>query len=88
MNERFPSFFWFVEAFDCLLRWLFMGICLVLFAPVLAPFWLICRLKARRCPRCASRWRTELCGEWDGEEMWKCHACGRNWDVAYGTPRK
>lgn len=43
-------------------------------------FWLLCRLTARRCPACRSKWRTELVGEWDGE-MWACHACGHYWEV-------
>lgn len=47
-------------------------------------FWLVCRLKAQRCPRCGSRWQTELQGEWDGE-MWHCHNCGLGWD--YPPPR-
>lgn len=51
----------------------------VLFIPFWPVFWLDCRLTARRCPRCDSKWRTELVGEWDGEE-WKCHACGHYWE--------
>lgn len=51
-------------------------------ALVLPLHWLLCRLTAERCPRCASKWRTELFGEWDGE-MWDCRACGHYWDVRY-----
>ena len=44
-----------------------------------ALFWLVCRLTARRCPNCDSKWRTELIGEWDGVEDWHCHCCGVSW---------
>jgi hypothetical protein len=50
-----------------------VAVLLVVFWPIL---WLYCRLEAKRCPYCQSRWSTELCGEWDGEEEWKCHHCG------------
>ena len=46
--------------------------------PLWPLFWLMCRLEARRCPRCDSKWHTELTGEWDGED-WSCHACGHHW---------
>lgn len=42
--------------------------------------WLFCRLFAERCPRCGSKWDTELFGEWGGE-LWDCHACGHHWEV-------
>ena len=45
-----------------------------------AAHWLLCRLTARRCPRCGSRWRTELVGEWE-TEAWACHACGYYWET-------
>lgn len=45
-------------------------------------FWLSCRLGARKCPQCGSKWRTELRGEWGGED-WKCHACGHAWETPY-----
>lgn len=44
------------------------------------PFWLSCRLTAKRCPQCSSKWQTELQGEWGGE-LWKCHACGCCWET-------
>jgi hypothetical protein len=46
--------------------------------------WLGCRLSARRCPRCGSKWRTELVGEW-GAEQWQCHACAHYWESPYGS---
>jgi hypothetical protein len=49
----------------------------VLFLPLWPLHWLLCRLKARRCPECGSKWRTELVGEW-GDEQWQCHACGKS----------
>jgi hypothetical protein len=53
---------------------------LILYLPM-APFlWLFCRLTAQRCPTCGSTWRTEMVGEWDGED-WKCHKCGQFWTV-------
>jgi hypothetical protein len=45
--------------------------------------WLGCRLKAERCPRCGSKWQTELVGEW-GAEQWQCHACDHYWERPYG----
>lgn len=59
-------------------------VCFILFIPFWPLFWLMCRLEAKRCPKCASKWRTELVGEWDGE-MWKCHACGHCWETPYGA---
>lgn len=50
-----------------------------IFAADLLLFWLPCRLRAARCPRCGSRWRTELYGEWGGDEQWDCRACGGHW---------
>lgn len=58
------------------------AICFVLMLPFWPLFWLLCRLEAKPCPQCASQWRTELVGEWDGE-MWKCHACGHYWETPY-----
>ncbi len=48
-------------------------------------FWLPNRMFAQRCPNCASIWRTELIGEWDGED-WHCHRCGQFWTVKGGVP--
>lgn len=39
-------------------------------------FWLDCRLSAKQCPQCQSKWRTELVGEWDGEITAKSHLRG------------
>lgn len=51
-----------------------------LFLPFWPLFWLMCRIEARRCPDCGSEWKTELVGEWDGED-WHCHACNNWWTV-------
>jgi len=48
--------------------------------PLQPLFWLLCRLEAKRCPRCGERWMTELIGEWDGED-WKCHRCTLVWTI-------
>lgn len=52
----------------------------VLLLPLWPALWLSCRLTAQRCPKCASKWHTELMGEWDGED-WHCHHCGHWWTV-------
>lgn len=52
----------------------------VMLLPMLPAFWLMCRFQAKPCPRCGSKWRTELRGEWDCE-MWKCHACEHYWET-------
>lgn len=54
----------------------------VLLLPLWPGLWLMCRLTAKRCPNCLSKWRTELVGEWDGED-WHCHACGQFWTAPY-----
>ena len=51
----------------------------VAIAIMLAAHWLSCRVTARRCPRCGSKWRTELVGEWDAEQ-WQCRRCGKYWE--------
>ena len=62
-----------------------MEVFLIVLALILPPatiwfgFWLSCRLFARRCPECGSKWRTELHGEWGGE-LCKCHRCGHCWE--------
>lgn len=48
-----------VVRFVCGVLWLLM-------LPAWPFFWLMCRLQAEQCPRCGSRWRTTLVGEWDG----------------------
>lgn len=63
------------------MRFLF-PILTVLFFPLLPLHWLLCRLTAQRCPRCGSKWRTGLQGEWAGEEDWRCYACGHGWGRA------
>ena len=45
--------------------------------------WLACRFDAATCPACGSKWRTELTGEWAGDEDWDCRACGHQWTVRY-----
>lgn len=61
---------WIVRFLGALLLFLF-----------LVPFtWTFCRLTACVCPRCSSKWRTELLGEWAGEQ-WKCRSCGKYWEV-------
>lgn len=69
------------------MRWLNWTLT-ILFFWILPFHWLMCRLTARRCPRCASKWQTELVGEWDGEE-WVCHCCDWFWiaDPKTGTVR-
>ena len=62
------------------------GLACVIVGTALIGFWLRCRLTARPCPACGSRWRTELTGEWDGEEDWRCHACGRHWGHRFAPP--
>lgn len=57
-------------------------IVMILIPPLWFAFWLTCRLGAKQCPKCGSKWRTELVGEWDGE-MWDCHACGHHWETKY-----
>ncbi len=47
--------------------------------------WLLCRLTARKCPKCGSKWRTELRGEW-GVEDWRCRRCDHWWTHEYETP--
>lgn len=59
------------------------GIILAVFGLLIAMNWLVCRIKARRCPCCSSKWGTELWGEWDGVEDWKCHRCGHAWGERY-----
>ena len=58
----------------------------IIFEVILLPLWpfiwLMCRMKAARCPKCGSGWRTELVGEW-GAEMWSCHGCGNYWETPY-----
>lgn len=68
------------------MKWLHR-ILFVLMLPLWPAFWLMCRIKARQCPRCSSKWRTELVGEWDGE-FWKCHNCGCYWDTPYVPSKK
>ena len=51
-----------------------------------AGFWLSNRLTAQPCPACGSQWQTELIGEWDGEEDWRCHRCGRHWGHRFASP--
>lgn len=51
-----------------------------------AAFWLMCRLMAERCPRCKSKWRTELHSEWECE-LWQCHACKNTWFVERSRAR-
>jgi hypothetical protein len=63
-----------------------LAVALLVFAVatgLLGLHWLCCRLNAERCPRCGSKWRTELVGEWGGEQ-WTCHACGHHWETPYG----
>ena len=55
----------------------------VLFLPFWLFFWLSCRLTAKRCPECGSKWRTELQNEWV-YESWKCHSCGHCWEARCG----
>jgi transposase-like protein len=45
--------------------------------------WFLCRVFAARCPLCGSKWRTELEGDWDGDEQWHCHACDHWWHKGY-----
>ena len=33
--------------------------------PIWFPFWLSCRLAAKNCPQCRSKWQVELVGEWE-----------------------
>lgn len=58
------------------------GVLWLLMLPAWPLFWLMCRMQAEQCPRCASRWRTTLVGEWDGEQ-WGCDACGHWWETPY-----
>jgi len=67
-------------------RWAFNAIgwaLFVLFLPFWLFFWLSCRLTAKRCPECGSKWRTELQNEWV-YESWKCHSCGHCWEARCG----
>jgi hypothetical protein len=52
----------------------------LLYLPFWPLHWLSCRLTAQRCPKCGSKWRTTLVGEWGGED-WHCAACGHWWEV-------
>lgn len=61
--------------------WLIDLFLLAVLLPLTLPFWLMCRFKAKRCPNCDSKWRTELVGEWDGEDDWHCHKCGQFWST-------
>lgn len=45
--------------------------------------WIICRVKAKRCPACGRRWKTEVVGEWGGDEDWHCYRCGHAWIERY-----
>jgi hypothetical protein len=56
------------------------GAMYILMLPFWPLFWLSCRLKAKRCPNCGSKWQTELVGEWDCE-MWRCHNCTHYWET-------
>lgn len=58
---------------------LFVAVCFAGLVCCEIMFWLTCRVSAKRCPACGSKWQTELRGEWDGE-MWTCHACSHNWE--------
>ncbi len=58
-------------------------LCSLILLPLWGPLWLICRLWARPCPNCQSRWSTELNGEWDGIEEWHCDRCGQWFDQTY-----
>ncbi len=60
----------------------------LLLLPLWPLHWLLCRLTAERCPSCGSKWRTEKTGEWDGEEDWHCHRCGRWWAKPYAPPHR
>lgn len=55
--------------------------CIVLL-PMWPVLWLFCRLTSEQCPKCGSKWQTELTGEWDGEE-WKCYNCNHTWITPY-----
>lgn len=58
-------------------------ICTVLFVltlPLYPLFWIMCRLQAKKCPRCGEKWFTELVGEWGGEQ-WRCARCGHYWET-------
>mgnify|MGYP001609615102 CR=1 FL=1 len=70
LSEFMPRVLW----------WLVLAPALLLFLPLYPLFWLSCRLRAQVCPKCGSKWRTELVGEWDCE-MWDCHACGYQWET-------
>lgn len=71
---------WVIYIFVILPAW-------VLVSPILALNWLLCRLEAKRCPKCGEDWWTTLVGEWDGE-MWKCVSCGHCWETPYTCGKK
>lgn len=56
-----------------------LGLLVVIVATGFLGVWILCRLRARRCPLCGARWSTELMGEWKDEEDWHCHWCGHWW---------
>ncbi len=58
--------------------WVLNLLLFFLYLPLAPGLWLYCRLTAQQCPNCKSKWRTELVGEWDGED-WHCHNCGQFW---------
>lgn len=69
---------------DRVQMWLYC-LTLVVLMPLLLPHWFMCRMTSRRCPKCKSKWRTELHSEW-GTELWVCHACDNVWHYPEWKP--
>lgn len=58
----------------------YVGLLVAVYITVCLTHWVMCRISAKRCPNCRSKWYTELVGEWQGEE-WVCRRC-RHWWIA------
>lgn len=57
----------------------------VLFVCAYGLFFIWCRLTALPCPRCKSKYLTEVVGEWGNTEDWHCARCDHYWGVKLGN---
>lgn len=72
-----------MKRWDRIVTQVIYWMCFLVALPIYPLFWLSCRLTAARCPKCGSKWKTELMGEWAHVEDWQCHSCNHWWFVRY-----
>lgn len=62
------------------LRLVVVAVALAL-APLWLPFWLLGKAMAARCPKCKSKWHTEILSDNREGRHWFCYSCYYRWCV-------